>query len=505
MDKQAAGRGARDSEWTAEEGGVMATSTRSTGTDEDSKPTFTFEQFVLRLVVAVLGLVLLVTAIELGNVRGRMGRLETGGAPAPAAATQAPLGSPQSFKIVLKEMEVVPKVVEVPAGTPLTLDVVNQGQTPHNLALNGGPKTPDLKPGQTAALEVGAVTRAMTGECSIPGHKEAGMTFEVRVSGSAPAAAAAAAADHADAVPDDSAKLDPNATPPAAWQAYDPRLAPAPGGREHKLTVTATEGLVEVAPGVKQQAWSFDGKVPGPALRGRVGDLFTITLVNDKRNKLGHSIDFHASKVAWNDEMRTINPGEQLVYQFKAKHAGIYMYHCGTAPTLHHIGNGMYGAIVVNPPNLAKVDHEYLLVQSEQYYGPQGQPGSLRKMQNESWDAVVFNGYASQYKFRPIRVEPHQRVRVWVLDVGPSENSAFHIVGTIFDTTYKEGEYLLQPGFGRGGAGVLDLQPAQGGFVEFSFDEPGLYPIVTHKFANVAKGALGLFQAGDVKATDGGH
>jgi nitrite reductase (NO-forming) len=330
------------------------------------------------------------------------------------------------------------------------------------------------------------------------------MTFEIRVSGAAPAAAAAPT-EHADASLDGSAKLDPNATPTAGWQPYDPRLAPAPGGREHRLTLTATEGVVEVAPGVRQQAWSFDGKVPGPALRGRVGDLFTITLVNDKRNKLGHSIDFHASKVAWNDEMRTINPGEQLVYQFQAKHAGIYMYHCGTAPTLHHIGNGMYGAIVIDPPGLAKVDHEYVLVQSEQYYGPQGQPGSLRKMQNETWDAVVFNGYASQYKFRPIRVEPHQRVRVWVLDAGPSENSAFHIVGTVFDTTYKEGVYLLRPGPGRGGSQVLDLQPAQGGFVEFTFDEPGLYPIVTHKFANVAKGALGLFQAGDVKATDAGH
>jgi nitrite reductase (NO-forming) len=304
----------------------MAVSTRSTGTEEeDTKPTFSFEQLVLRLAVAVLGIVLVVTAVELGQVRGRVGRLETGGAPAPAVATQDPLGSPQSFKVVLKEMEVVPKVVEVPAGTPLTLDVVNQGQTPHNLALDGGPTTPDLKTGQTATLEVGTVTKSMTGECSIPGHKEAGMTFEVRVAGTA-TAAQASAAEHADASLDDSAKLDPNATPPAAWKAYAPGLAPAPGGREHKLTLTAAEGVVEVAPGVKQQAWSFNGKVPGPALRGKVGDLFTITLVNDPKNKLGHSIDFHASKVAWNDEMRTINPGEQLVYQFKAKHAGIYMY-----------------------------------------------------------------------------------------------------------------------------------------------------------------------------------
>jgi nitrite reductase (NO-forming) len=469
----------------------------------DGKPTLSFEQFVLRLAVGIMFLALLVVAVELGQVRGRVQHLETGGAPVAAPAVQAPLGSPQTVQVVLKEMEVVPKTVEVPPGTPLTLNVVNQGQTVHNLSLDGGAKTPDLKPGQKAALDAGTVTKAITGECSIPGHKEAGMTFEVHLSGVAHATAAAAS-DQADAA-DGGAKLDPNATPPAAWQAYDPRLAPAPGGREHKLTLTARESVLELAPGVKQQAWSFDGKVPGPALRGKVGDLFTITLVNDPKNQLGHSIDFHASKVAWNDEMRTINPGERLVYQFKAKHAGIYMYHCGTAPTLHHIGNGMFGAIVIDPPSLAKVDHEYLLVQSEQYYGPQDQPGSLAKIQTERFDAVVFNGYATQYKFRPIRVEPHQRVRVWVLDAGPSENSAFHIVGTIFDTTYKEGEYLLQPGFGRGGSQVLDLQPAQGGFVEFSLDEPGLYPIVTHKFANVAKGALGLFQAGDVHATGGSH
>ena len=95
------------------------------------------------------------------------------GGAGPGGGHAGATGLPQSFKIVLKEMEVVPKVVEVPAGTPLTLDVVNQGQTPH-LALNGGPKTPDLKPGQTAALEVGAVTRAMTGECSIPATRKPG-------------------------------------------------------------------------------------------------------------------------------------------------------------------------------------------------------------------------------------------------------------------------------------------------------------------------------------------
>ena len=205
--------------------------------------------------------------------------------------------------------------------------------------------------------------------------------------------------------------------------------------------------------------------------------------------------------------MRTIQPGESLVYQFRAEFAGAWMYHCGTAPTLHHIGNGMYGAVIIDPPGLTPVDHEYAFVQSELYLGPQGQPGDLTKMQREDFDAVVFNGYWNQYKFSPIQVQPNERIRAWVIDDGPSENSAFHVVGTVFDTVFKEGAFLIRPGSGRGGSQVLDLQPAQGGFVEFSFAEVGYYPMVTHKFANVGKGALGLFRAGDATLPPGsaGH
>ena len=100
--------------------------------------------------------------------------------------------------------------------------------------------------------------------------------------------------------------------------------------------------------------WTFGGTVPGTTFRGKVGDVFNVTLYND--GTLGHSIDFHASKVAWNDEMRTIQPGESLVYQYEAKHAGVYMYHCGTPPALHHVGNGMFGAIIIDPPDLEPVD-----------------------------------------------------------------------------------------------------------------------------------------------------
>jgi nitrite reductase (NO-forming) len=246
--------------------------------------------------------------------------------------------------------------------------------------------------------------------------------------------------------------------------------------------------------------WTFDNQVPGPVLRGKIGDTFEITVVND--GTITHSIDFHASKVAWSVEMGPIAPGDQLNYTFVAQKAGIFMYHCGTPPVLHHIANGMYGAIIIDPPDLASVDHEYVMVQSELYAAKPGAVGDLTEMLAEQWDAVVFNGYTNQYLHRPIRVEPNERIRIWVLDAGPSENSSFHVIGTIFDTVYKEGTYLLTPS--AGGSQALDLQPAQGGFVEFTFDVPSLYPFVTHKFASASKGAVGLFQAGEVPEPAGG-
>ena len=414
-------------------------------------------------------------------------------------AVGAASGPPQDVSVELGEFFVKPATVEVEAGRPINLTVHNGGTMAHDLKLNGTQGTNLINPGQHATVTLDPITASAQAWCTVAGHKASGMVLTFTIKGAAPASAGTASTVAGAAAANTGAAIDFNAKPGADWKPFDPTLKAADGATEHKITLHATEKVLEVAPGVTQEMWTFNDQVPGPTLRGHIGDLFTVTLVND--GKIGHSIDFHASKVAWNDKMRTINPGESLVYQYKADYAGIFMYHCGTAPALHHIGNGMYGSVIIDPPDLPKVDHEYVLVQSELYTGPNGQPGDLTKMQHEAWDAVVFNGYVSQYKFQPIRVEPNQRVRVWVLDAGPSENSSFHIVGTIFDTVFKEGSYLLRPDERRGGSQTLDLQPAQGGFVEFTFAEAGQYPIVTHKFANVGKGALGLFQAGEVAAT----
>ncbi|MFP5255240.1 MAG: multicopper oxidase domain-containing protein [Acidimicrobiia bacterium] len=410
-------------------------------------------------------------------------------------------GEPVVLEVELGDLYVEPSSVEVPAGTELVVNVRNAGATPHDLKLGGETGTAMLDPGEEERVSLGVMEEPSEAWCTVPGHKEAGMVLAIEVTG----APAGSGGDHGDATDPagDAAVIDWQATPGPDWEPFDPKLEPAPAGTEHQIDFSMTEEVIEVAPGVTQEVWVFNGRLPGPTLRGKVGDVFTVTLTND--GEIGHSLDFHASKVAWDDEMRTLQPGESLVYQFQAKHAGVWMYHCGTAPALHHIGNGMFGAVVIDPPDLAPVDHELIFVQSELYLGPEGEPGDLTKMQEVDFDAVVFNGYANQYKHAPIQVEVGERVRAYVLDAGPSENSAFHVVGTIFDTAYKEGDYHLRPGAGQGGSQALDLQPSQGGFVEFTFDEDGLYPIVTHKFSNVGIGALGIFAVGDVDRGEVAH
>ncbi len=415
--------------------------------------------------------------------------------------------APLVFDIELGDMYIKPDHIEVPAGQAFVFNVKNVGAMVHDVKIDGTTGSSELVAGGSETVNFAALSQSIEAWCTLPGHRESGMSMQITVTGGTAAAATPSHTDMPATAPADAssnATIDAQAMPAAGWQARDPLLPAADTGTVHTIKVNMTETLIEVAPGVTQMMWTFDDQVPGPIYRGKVGDTFRFELVN--QGKMGHSIDFHAGKVAWDDEMRTLQPGESLIYEYKAEYAGAYMYHCGTAPALHHIGNGMYGAIIIDPPTLAPVAKEFFVVQSELYLGPEGKEGSLTKMVNEQWDAVVFNGYYNQYKFAPITVDTNTRYRVWVINDGPSENSAFHIVGTVFDTIYKEGTYLLQPDARHGGSQVLDLQPAQGGFVEFSFAEDGLYPIVTHKFANVGKGALGFFAAGDADISKlGGH
>lgn len=290
---------------------------------------------------------------------------------------------------------------------------------------------------------------------------------------------------------------DPKAPPYRPYKATAPKALP---GKVHDIDLVVQEKMMTVAKGFVQNVWTYNGTVPGPVIRVRVGDTIRVHLKNPATNKLGHSVDFHASQTAWNDQMTTINPGEEKVYEWHADYAGVWMYHCGSNPALHHIANGLYGMVIVEPKEgLPRADHEFALVQSEWYLGPQGQPTDLAKAAAgaPAPDFVVFNGVANQYKDHPLQVDTGKRVRLFVLNTGPSVDSSFHIVGTIFDTVIKEGVLLTPRNRGHYGAQAVDLAPAQGAIIEFTTAEDGLYPIVTHAFNFVGRGALGLVKAGD--------
>lgn len=384
------------------------------------------------------------------------------------------------------DMRFSPSTVHVPVGDRLVVEVTNEDDDVHELVVENGAGSGRLSPGEQGAVDVGVVGADLDGWCPVAGHRQMGMTLTIVATG-APAEEAQHAehAEHGDAP-------DLMATPEPSFSPHPAAVPPAePGPTTHRVTLEVQEVVREVAPGVTQRLWTFGGQAPGPVLRGRVGDRFEITLVND--GSVGHSIDFHAGALAPDDVMRTIQPGESLTYGFTATRSGIWMYHCSTMPMSLHLANGMVGAVIIDPPGLPAVDREYVLVQSELYLGPQGEVADAAKIAARTPDLVVFNGYANQYRDRPLEAVAGERVRFWLLDAGPNRSSAFHVVGGQFDTVYREGDWVLRDGgsTGTGGAQVLDLAPAQGGFVELTFPEAGTYAFVSHAMSDAEAGALG--------------
>ncbi|TFC21848.1 multicopper oxidase domain-containing protein [Cryobacterium glucosi] len=456
---------------------------------------------VLLLTVTV-GIVVDPASVELSAVS-----TQAAGSSGTAAAT----GHTTTVAVDMVHTRFVPDRIEVPLGDALRITLTNSDDMAHNLVLESGLVSGSLDPGTTTTVAVGVIGASVDGWCSIAGHRLLGMEISIVAVGDAGASAtgdstsmggmAGMSADGSHTGQDAAATgtsaaadIDPSAVPDANFEAHDAVLPPAPDATVHRRTLVVRNVETEVAPGVTQMLWTFNGTAPGPTLRGRVGDVFEITLVN--KGTVGHSIDFHAGAVAPDAVMRTIQPGESLVYTFTATRSGIWLYHCSTMPMSVHIANGMFGAVIIDPPGLADVDREYLLVQSELYLGAQGGEVDAVKVTAQTPDLMVFNGYSNQYAARPLPARVGETVRVWVLDAGPNVGSAFHIVGGQFHTVYKEGDYPLKDGgsTGTGGSQALDLASAQGGFVELSFSEAGHYPFVSHVMSDAEKGARGIFE-----------
>jgi nitrite reductase (NO-forming) len=400
----------------------------------------------------------------------------------PAAATTIAI---EAFDLGFK-----PATLAVPAAGTYDVSFHNTGSAIHDVTFADGTKL-TADPGATVAGTVAVPATGLTFLCSIPGHADAGMKGTITVEGAAPSTPPSATGTGAPAAP----VADPNAPAYTLADATAPKLLT---GTVHDVDFPIIDKDITVAEGFVVHAWTFGGQVPGPTIRVHLGDTVNIHLTNN--GSMSHSIDFHASQTAMNDQMVEIAPGATFTYTFTADYAGVWMYHCGTAPAIHHIANGMFGMVIVEPDGgLPKVDEEFAFVQSEWYLAGQKEPASLPKAAtgNPAPDFVVFNGVANQYRDNPIQVTTEGRVRVFILDAGPNIDSSFHVVGTIFDTVTKEGVGLVRGNPEGWGSQAVDLAPAQGAIVEFSPREDGMYPLVTHAFNFVGRGAVGIFMAGD--------
>src|SRR5262245_9083496 len=322
--------------------------------------------------------------------------------------------------------------------------------------------------------------------CSVPGHELAGMQGQFLVTPKPPAQTVVEAV--------------------ISREATD---LPPPIGKRPPHTVRVDLISVELegrlAEGATFGYWTFNGKVPGPFLRLRVGDTVEVNLKNAADSSMIHSVDFHAATGPGGGAAASqVDPGHGKTFKFKALVPGLFVYHCATPMVAHHIANGMYGLILVEPEGgLPPVDHELYVMQGEIYTeAPFGQRGgqefSVEKLLNERPEYFVFNGSVGALsKLHPMRAKVGETVRIFFGVGGPNYTSSFHVIGEIFDRVYSLGDLQSPPA-----RGVQTVTVPAGGatMVEFKLDVPGNYILVDHALSRAERGLVGILQVeGDPK------
>jgi nitrite reductase (NO-forming) len=254
-----------------------------------------------------------------------------------------------------------------------------------------------------------------------------------------------------------------------------------------------------LAEGVTFGYWTFNGKVPGPFLRVRVGDTVEVNLKNAADSSMIHSVDFHAATGPGGGAVASqVGPGHDKTFKFKALMPGLYVYHCATPMVAHHIANGMYGLILVQPEGgLPPVDHELYVMQGEIYTeAPFGQHGSqefsVEKLLNERPEYFVFNGSVGALsKLRPMKAKVGDTVRIYFGVGGPNYTSSFHVIGEIFDRVFNMGDVISPP---MRGVQTTTVPAGGAAIVEFKLDVPGNYILVDHALSRAERGLIGILQ-----------
>ena len=314
--------------------------------------------------------------------------------------------------------------------------------------------------------------------CDLPGHRDAGMEGHVKVE-LAPATAAAPEGV--------SIARDPTDIPPSVGDRAPTNV---------RVDLEAVERIGRLDTHTTYDFWTFNGKIPGPMLRVRVGDTVELHLKNAKDDVMPHSIDLHAvNGTGGGAALTEVDPGEEKGFVFKALTPGLYVYHCATPMVANHISNGMYGLILVEPPGgLSKVDHEFYIMQGELYtnapFGTGGlQEMNIDKLVDEHPDYFTFNGAVGALTAEhPLHSKVGETVRIFFGDGGPNFTSSFHVIGQIFERAFEDGAITSAP---LTGAQTISVPPGSAAMVEFTTKVPGKYTIVDHALSRLEKGLAG--------------
>lgn len=379
-------------------------------------------------------------------------------------------------------MGVINPELSVKSGDSVEITLINDDNMLHDIVISefNAATTQFSKKGQQKSIRFIADQEGnFSYFCSVPGHRQSGMEGLLIVG----------EGDHSLSKAEQYSVVLP------------PDEIPAPLDRSEVELVQVHLETIEVearlSDGSTYQFWTFNGTVPGPFIRVRVGDTIEVSLSNAQKNDFPHSVDFHAVTGPGGGAVATqTHPGGETRFSFKALNPGIYVYHCATPMVAHHITNGMYGMILVEPEGgLPPADHEYYVMQGELYteerFGTQGlNIFSLDKMLDERPEYVIFNGAVDSLTVQaPLTANVGDTVRIFFGVGGPNLISSFHVIGEIFDRVYDQGSLTSDP--------LTDVQTtlvAPGGatMVELTVNVPGKYLLVDHALSRIERGLVGF-------------
>ena len=377
--------------------------------------------------------------------------------------------------------------ITVRGGDTVTLMVVNGEAQTHDLKLDGyNVQTRPLSGVGSSGNITFVATQAgsFAYYCTQPGHRTAGMSGTLVVG-----------TPTGPTIGPEQASTVPTIT-------KDPTDLPPPITRNTTATVQiflhAVEVTAEIEPGTSYQYWTYNGTVPGPFFRVRVGDNVVVHFSNDASSTMNHSVDFHAvTGPGGGAAVTQTPPGQERVFSFMAMYAGLFVYHCATPDVPSHLAEGMYGMILVQAAApLPAVDHEFYLMQGELYthwaiHTPGNQLFDGAKMLNETPTYVVFNGaYDALTKTHALRAEVNESVRIFFGVGGPNLISSFHAIGTMFDTLYATGSLEDAP---LHGVQTTLVPPGGAVIASMTMVVPGNYSIVDHALTRAFdQGALAV-------------